>query len=146
MVMLFRRDSDDSGRKKTPPFWIFIAPFTITLAVGFPLLPKYPLPIAGLLLSLCVVFSLVFWCLIYVGLKNDSYARKHHFELWKKTKTLPLRARMEAARELTSLLSQVPSLVKLGESVNRFVFIVLAVWILIFICVFSFILFSALSN
>ncbi len=143
--MLFKRKHYSDG-EKTPPFWIFIAPITITITVGFPLVKKYPLPIAILLLSFVITFIFISLCFLYVGLKIDRYIQIHHFQLWKKTKNHSHKVRREAGKEIVDLISQTPCLEKHQKYEDKISFILLSIWTLIFFGVFSFIVFLVLSD
>jgi len=127
-------------------FGIFIAPIAISVVVGIPLVTKYPVPIAVLLASFVITFFLVLLCSLYGGLKANYYIQKHNFQLWKKLKSTSLRDRKEAARELKSLSLQIPYLIKNKKCVDKIIFILFTIWTLIFLVIFSFIVFSALSG
>lgn len=141
---MFKRNRYYSDGKKIPPFWIFILPITISFTVGFFLLKKYPIPIAILFVSFCITFVLLSLRLFYGGVKQERYFQKHNFQLWKKSYRRSLRERQEAAKEMGSLVKQITYLEKSLKSENKFAFILLTIWTLIFIVIFSLIIFSAI--
>jgi hypothetical protein len=128
--------------KKVPPFWIFILPIAIFLVFGFPLVTKYPVPIAVLLIALFITFVLILLCCLYVGLKTDHYVQKHDFRLWKKSKSHSLKERMEAAKEIKALSMQVPDLERCSYYTNGIAFVLLTIWTIIFLLILSFIIFT----
>ena len=143
---MFKKKLYYSDSKKVSPFWIFILPIAIFLVVGFPLVTKYPVPIAILLVSFAITVILASLYPVYVGLKTDRYVQKHKFSLWKKSKSHSLRDRREASKEIRSLASQIPYLEKHVKYANKVAFILLAIWTLIFLGIFSFIIFSAITS
>ena len=143
---MFKKKLYYSDGKKMPPFWIFIAPIAISLVVGIPLVTRYPVPIAIVLVSFIIAIILSGLCCAYVGFKIDRYVQKHDFHLWKKSKRHSFRDRREASKEIRSLASQIPYLEKHEKYANKVAFILLTVWTLIFLGVFSFIVFSILSG
>jgi hypothetical protein len=143
---MFKKKLYYSDGKKVPPFWVFIAPVAISLVVGIPLVTRYPIPIAIVLGFFIVVIILSGLCYAYVGFKIDRYVQKHDFHLWKKSTRHSYRDRREASKEIRSLVSQIPYLEKHEKYANKVTFILLSIWTLIFLGVFSFILFSALSG
>jgi hypothetical protein len=141
---MFKKKLYYSDGKKASPFWIFIAPIAIFLVFGFPLITKYPVPIVILLVSFAITFIIISLYALYTGLKTDRYVQKHDFQLWKKSKSHSLRDRREASKEIRSLSLQVPYLEKYVKYANRIAFILLTIWTLIFLGIFSFIIFSAI--
>lgn len=139
---MFKRKLYYSDGKKVPPFWIFILPIAIFIVFGFPLVTKYPVLIAIVLISFFITFILLLLCFLYVGLKIDRYIQKHNFHLWKKSKSHSLRDRREASKEIKSLSMQIPSLEKSSKYANKIAFILLIIWTVIFLGIFSFIIFS----
>jgi hypothetical protein len=125
-------------------FGIFIVPIAISIVIGIPLVTKYPIPIAILIVSFGITFVLVLLCSSYAGIKANHYFQKHNFQLWKKLRSHSLRDRIEAARELKSLALQIPYLSKNRKCVDKIIFILFIIWTLIFLICFSFIIFSAL--
>jgi len=143
---MFERNRYYPDGTKVQSFGIFIAPVAISIVIGIPLVTRYPIPIAILIVSFGITFVLVLLCSWYAGIKANYYIQKHNFQLWKKSKSNSLRDRMEASRELESLSMQIPYLIKNRKCVDKINFILFAIWTLIFLGVFSFIVFSALSG
>ncbi|MFC1677441.1 hypothetical protein ACFL3G_10325 [Planctomycetota bacterium] len=145
-LMIFKSNRYFSDGKKVLPFWIFIAPIIISLVVGIPLVTKYPIPITILLVSFVIIIILASLCLLYEGVKIERYVQKHNFQLWKKSKSHLYRDRREASKEMKSLSTQIPHLERYSKYINRIAFTLLTIWTLIFIGIFSFIIFSAISG
>jgi len=139
---MFKRNLYYSDGKKVPPFWIFILPIAIFIVFGFPLVIRYPVLLAILLVSFVITFVPILLYALYVAFITDRYVQKHDFHLWKKSKSHSLRDRREASKEIRSLASQIPYLEKHVKYANKVAFILLAIWTLIFLGIFSFIIFS----
>jgi hypothetical protein len=142
MLKKYRYYSDGT---KVPSFWIFIAPIAISFGC-VPLITKYPVPIAIVLVSFGIIFILSGLCCVYVGFKVDRYVQKHDFHLWKKSKMHSYRDRREASKEIRSLASQIPYLEKNKKYADKIIFTLFSIWTLIFLVIFSFIVLSALSG
>lgn len=140
--MMFKRNLYYSDGKKMPPFWVFIAPIAISLVVGIPLITRHPVPIAILLVSFGIILVAILLYALYGAFITGRYVQKHDFHLWKKSKSPSLRDRREASKEIRSLASQIPYLEKHVKYANKVAFILLAIWTLIFLGIFSFIIFS----
>ena len=134
------------GRTVTISFGLlFIVPIAVLSVFFLPLgIEKQPLLIAAACVSLVINSIFTALCASYVGLKADRYVQKHDFHLWKKSKSHSLRDRREAAKAIDSM--QIPYLEKPVKYANKVAFVLLIVWILIFLGVFSFIVFSALFS
>lgn len=143
---MFKRNLYYSDGKKVPPFWIFILPIAISLVFGFPLVKRYPVLLAILLVSFVITFIPILLYALYGAFITNRYVQKHDFHLWKKSKSHSLRDRREASKEIRSLASQIPYIEKHVKYANKVAFILLAIWTLIFLGIFSFIVFSALSG
>jgi hypothetical protein len=143
---MFGRNRYYSDGTKVQSFGIFIAPIAISIVIGMPLVTRYPIPIAILIVSFGITFVLVLLCSSYGAIKANYYFQKHNFQLWKKSRSHSLRDRTEAVKELESLSLQIPYLIKKRKFVDHIIFILFAIWTLIFLAVFSFIVFSAVSS
>ena len=142
---MFRRNRERLG-VKSYPFWIFIAPITIFVAVGFPLIPRYPIPIAVLLVTFSMIFVPLGLYGIYGSFIVGRYVRKHDFQLWKKSKSTSLKAKREAYEAIQAMCMRTPCLGKHLRYSNKLAFTLLSIWTLIFLGVFSFIILSAMWN
>lgn len=143
---MFGRNRHYLDATKTYPFWIFIAPFTIFLVVGIPLVTKYPVPIAILLVSLLIIFVPILLYGLYGAFITGRYVQKHDFQLWKKSKSASLKDRREAEKAINAMCMRTPYLEKHMRYANKVAFIVLTIWTLVFLGIFSFIIFSAMWN
>jgi len=143
---MFKKNRYYSDGTKVQSFGIFIAPIAISIVIGIPLVKKYPVPIVIVLVSFVITIILVSLCSLYVGLKMERYVQKHNFQLWKKLRSHSLRDRTKAARESKSLSLQIPYLIKNKKYADKIIFTLFAIWTLIFLGIFSFIIFSALSG
>ena len=141
---MFRRKHRLRYGSKTYPFAIFIAPITISLVVGIPLVTEYPVPIATLLVSLIIVFIPILLYGLYGAFITDRYVQKHDFQLWKKAKSPSLKDRREAEEAINALCMRTPCLERRMTYANKLAFTVLTIWTLIFLGVFLFIIFSAI--
>ena len=130
-----------SDGKKAPTFGIFIAPIAISIVIGIPLITKYPVPIAILLVSFVIIFIPILLYALYGAFITDRYLQKHNFHLWKKSKRTSLKDRMEASKEIKSLSMQIPYLEKNKQYADKIIFILFAIWTFIFLVIFSFIIF-----
>ena len=142
---MFKKKLYYSDGKKAPSFGIFIAPIAISFGC-VPLITKYPVPIAILLVSFVITFIPILLYALYGAFITDRYVQKHDFHLWKKSKNHSLRKRREAEKEINSLVMQTQCLEKHVKYANKVAFILLAIWTLIFLGIFSFIVFSVLSG
>lgn len=142
---MFRKNLHYSNGKKVESFGLFIVPVVITL-MSFPLIPKYPVPVSIVIVTLAVTIILSSLCFLLMGLKMDSYLKKHNFHLWKKSKSFSLKERTKASKEKDSLVMQIPCLEKLLKIVNKIAFILFVVWTLIFLVIYSLIICSAICD
>jgi len=131
-----------SDGKKVPPFWVFIVPIATFLAIGFPLITEYPIPISLLIISFIITILFVGLFMLYEGLKVHSYLKEHNFPLWKKTRVPSYRIRREASKEIISLVSQIPQLENRKKNTDKIAFIFLSAWTIVLVGVFAFILIS----
>ena len=138
---MFEKNLHYSNGKKIEPFWLFIAPMVITF-MSFPLIDKYPVPFAIVLVFLFATIILSGLCFFLTGLKANSYLKKHQFKLWKKSKSRSFWERREAQKEIHSMTLQIPQLEKLYKFSNKIAFILLSIWTLIFLVVYSLIICS----
>jgi len=141
---MFKTNLYYSDGKKVISFGLFIVPITIFLVFLLPLATKYPALIAILSVSFAITFVLLLLCCLCVGLKTDRYVQKHNFQLWKKSKSHSLKERREAAKAINSMSMQIPYLEKYLKYLNKIAFILFTIWTLIFLAIFSFIIFSAM--
>jgi hypothetical protein len=130
-----------SDGKKYPPFWMFIAPIVVFL-ICFPyLIKRNPSLTVIILVSFATTLILISLYSLYVAFITNSYVQKHDFHLWKKSKSPSLKERQEAGREIMSLVSQTPYLEKYEKHANKIAFVLLTIWTLIFLGIFSLIIF-----
>ena len=128
-----------------PPFWIFIAPIAMLFLFLLPLRAQnQPIIVAAALVSLAITVILSSLYYIYIGFKTDRYIEKHNFQLWKKSKSSSFRERREAGKTISSM--RIPCLEKHIKYANIIAFILFLIWMLIFLGIFSFIVFSAMSG
>jgi len=139
---MFKNNLYYSDGKKVTSFGLFIAPIAISI-VSFPLIAKYPVLIATILVSLAATIILSSLCFSLMGLKANRYFKKNHFQLWKKSKSRSFWERREAQKEINSMVLQIPYLEKPFRYANKIAFILFVIWTLIFLGIFSFIIFSA---
>jgi len=140
---MFRRNLYHPYGKKPISFKVFIVPIAIFL-VCVPYLAKKNLPLMFvILISLVVTLIFASLGLLYVGLKAGRYLKKHDFQLWKKSKSHSLRERMEAGRTVSTVYMQLPCLAKPLEFANKIAFVLLTIWTIMFLVIFSFVIFSA---
>lgn len=97
-----------------------------------------------ILVSLAITIILALLYPLYVGLKTDRYVQKHNFQLWKKSKSHSLKERIEAGKEISAMSIQIPCLEKHVKFANKVAFALLTVWTLIFLGIFSLIIFSVI--
>ena len=139
---MFKRTLYYSDGKKMPPFWLFIAPIVISLVVGIPLVTRYPVPIAILLVSFVIIFISILLYALYGAFITNRYVQKHDFQLWKKSKSSSLRERREASKQINSLIMQTPRLEKSLKRANTVAFMLFVIWTLLFLGIFLFIILS----
>ncbi len=140
---MFKRNLYYSDGKKVPPFWIFIAPIAIFF-VCIPYLAKKNLPLMfAILASLAIILIFASLGFLYVGLRIDRYVQKHDFQLWKKSKSHSFKDRREAGKAMTAMSMRTPCLEKHVRYANKVAFILLTIWTLISLGIFSFMILSA---
>ena len=139
---MFKRNRYYSDGTRTPPFGLFIIPVAIFLVCLPYLANKSPLLMFIILASLGIAIILASLYPLYGGFKINHYVQKHNFQLWKKSKNPSLKERMDASKEINSLVMQTPCLEKYLKHGNKIAFILLIIWTLIFLGIFSFIIFS----
>lgn len=145
-TVMYRRNLWHLNDKKTISFAVFIAPIAI-FVLSVPYLAKKNLPLMVLMMaSLGVALILASLCTFYVGLKADRYVQKHDFQLWKKSKSHSLKDRIEAGRSINAMCMRTPCLEKHMRYANKLAFTLLSIWTLIFLGVFSFIIYSAMCD
>lgn len=143
---MFRRNHQRLDGVKAYPFWIFIAPIATFVIVGIPLVTRYPVPIAMLTCSFILVFIPIGLHGIYGSFIVNRYVQKHDFQLWKKSKSTSLKDRREAWKAIQAMCVRTPCLEKHMKYANKLAFSLLAIWTLVFVGIFAFIVFSEVWN
>lgn len=141
-TVMCRRNLWHLDDKKPISFTIFVAPIAI-FVISIPYLAKKNIPLLFVMIaSLGVTLILASLGLFFVGLKADRYVQKHDFPLWKKSKSHSLKDRMEAGRSINAMCMRTPCLEKRMRYANKLAFTLLAIWTLLFVGIFSFVVFS----
>jgi hypothetical protein len=140
---MFRKNLHYLDGKKVESFGLFIAPIVITL-MSFPLIHKYPVPFAIVLVSLGITIILSSLSFLLTSFKANSYLKKYHFQLWKKYRSRSFRERREAQKEINSMVLQIPQLEKPFKYSNNIAYILFVIWTLIFLGIYSLIICSAI--
>lgn len=139
-----RRNSYHPDGKRAISFKVFIVPIAIFL-VCVPYLAKKDMPLMFvILISLAITLIFSSLGLLYVGLKADRYLQKNDFQLWKKSKSPSLKERREAGKAISAIYMQVPCLAKPFKLANNIAFVLLIIWTIVFLGIFSFIIFSTM--
>jgi hypothetical protein len=143
-IMIYKGNSCFLIGKKAISFMIFIIPVAIFL-LCIPFLIKKNPPLTFIFLaSLAITIIISSSGLLYASIKVERYFQTHDFHLWKKLKSCSLKDRMEAAKAINHLSTQVPELDRCLKHANKIAFILLTTWTIIFLICFSFIIFSVL--
>jgi len=134
-----------SDGKKVTSFGLFIVPVAILFVFLLPLgIKNHPILVAAAFVSLAITVILSSLGFLYVGLRIDRYVQKHDFQLWKKSKSPSFKDRREAGKAMNAMSMQTPYLEKYVKYANRIAFTLLTIWTLMFLGIFSFIVFSAI--